>query len=829
MSLHRFLTRLIWICVLPLIALAAYLAIDSVHRARIERDQLAANLAANFATAIDQNLSARIAALQILAVSPLADEAPLRQALYQEAQGFRKSFDSHVILADPDFRMLFNTRAPFGSELPALPRPTGHSAVESAIASGQPAVGDTFAGPLAGEPLVAIAVPGLRDGKTAFLMLAVFETAQFQSRLDRLALPAGWSLTLLDGKGETVARRAPQGQEAGASEDDGGRFVVESAVAPWSVVLEIPRDIYRAPLIATAIALTFLILGATLAGVFGGTLASRRLGRSLASLTGTPPAGAPPPEIDEIASVRRLLDEAADRRDQAEAAQRESEQRFRATFEQAAVGIALLGLDGRWLRVNQKLCDIVGYGNQELLSKSFQDITHPDDLHTDLAYVRQILAGEIETYAMEKRYLRRDGSTVWINLTVALARRPDGRPDYFISVIEDIQKRKEAEAERQASEASLKEAQRLAGLGNWSWDLREDRHVWSEEIYRIYGRALDLPPAVYPEVSAYFTAESWTRLSDAVTLAFTRGVAYECDAEVVRPDGTHRWITARGETARDADGTVVGLHGTVQDITERKQAAEALRELNASLEQRVEQRTAELLAANKELDAFAYSVSHDLRAPLRAMRGFAQALSEDYGERLEDGARDYLEQINVAGRKMGELIDGILALSRSVRGNPRNDAIDLSKLAADILADLANGDPGRTLAADIAPGLIVHGDTRMIEAVMRNLLGNAWKYTVKKDIAKIRVHSGEIDGLCGICVSDNGAGFDMAHAEQLFQPFRRLHRQDEFPGLGIGLATVQRIVGRHGGQIRARAAPGEGATFCISLPSTTSATENDHE
>ncbi len=817
MSLHRFLTRLIWICVLPLIALAAYLAIDSVHRAQTERDKLAAHLAANFATAIDQSLSARIAALRMLAVSPLVDQAPLREALYQEAQGFRESFDSHVVLADLDFRMLFNTRVPFGDKLPALPRPAGHSAVESAIASGKPAVGDTFAGPLAGKPLVAIAVPGLRDGKAAFFMLAVFETAQFQSRLNLQALPPGWSLTLLDGKGDVIARRAPPGLKAGAAVDDSGRFVVESAVAPWSVVLEIPRDIYRAPLIATAIALTFLILGATLAGVFGGTLASRRLGRSLASLTGTPPAGTPPPEIEEIASVRRLLDEAADRRDQAEAAQRESERRFRATFEQAAVGIALLDPDGRWLRVNQKLCDIVGYGNQELLGKTFQDITHPDDLHTDLAYVRQILAGEIETYSMEKRYLRQDGSLIWINLTVALARRPDGRPDYFISVIEDIQKRKEAEAELQASEASLKEAQRLAGLGNWSWDLREDRHVWSEEIYRIYGRAPDLPPAVYPEVSAYFTAESWRRLSDAVTAAFTRGIAYECDAEVVRPDGTRRWITARGESTRDADGAVVGLHGTVQDITERKQAAEALRELNASLEQRVEQRTAELLAANKELDAFAYSVSHDLRAPLRAMRGFAQALTEDYGEGLEGEAKSYLEQINVASRKMGELIDGILALSRSTRGNLRNDTIDLSTLAAGILAELAQDDPGRTLAADVAPGLIVRGDARMVEAVMRNLLGNAWKYTAKKEAAKIRVYSGEIDGLRGICIADNGAGFDMAHAEQLFQPFRRLHRQDEFPGLGIGLATVQRIVGRHGGRIRAQAAPGEGATFCFTL------------
>jgi hypothetical protein len=819
MSLHSFLTRLIWLCVLPLVLLAAYLAIDSVRTAQAERDLAAASVAKNLATAIDRSLNARIGALRMLALSPLADRPAHWKDLYEEAQGFHQSFGSPVILADREMRMLFNTRVPFGTALPTLPRPAAKAAAPTAMQTGEPAVGDTFFGPVDQERLIAIAVPGLREGKSAFVVLTIVEARHFQNRLDELALRAGWSLKLVDGTGKAIARRAPPGLDPVTEFEAARRFVAESEVSPWSVVLEIPRAIYYAPLVTAATALAIAILGATVAGVLGGMLASRRLAQSVASLAEAPAPGAPSPEITEIAAVRRLLDESADKREKAESARRESDQRFRATFELAAVGIALAAPDGRWLRVNQKLCDIVGYRKDELLNKSFQDITHPDDLDADLVHVRRILAGEIDTYAIEKRYLRKDGAIVWVNLSVALVRHDDGSPDHFISVVEDIQRRKEAEAALQAREAALSEAQRLAGVGNWTWDLRTGRHAWSEETYRIYGRDPSLPPVGYPELQTYFTAESWGRLGAVMEAGLAQGTPYECDAEVVRADGTHRWITARGEATRGADGTVVELHGTVQDITEREQAAEALRELNASLEQRVELRTAALTAANRELDSFAYAVSHDLRAPLRAMSGFSQALLEDYGDRLDDEAKRYLGQIGIASRKMGDLIDGILALSRSTRGDFARDEVDVSALAAGILAELARLESERAMNIEIEPGLVVHGAARMIELVMENLLGNAWKYTGKTPAPLIRVFAGELDGLRGICVADNGAGFDMAHASQLFQPFRRLHRQDEFPGLGIGLATVQRIVQRHGGEVRARAAPGEGAMFCFTLGS----------
>jgi len=179
MSLHSFLTRLIWLCVMPLVLLAGYLAFDSVHSIQVDRDLDAANIARNFATAIDQSLTARIGALRMLAVSPLADPGALNlSALYQEAQAFHQNFDSHIILADLNMQMLFNTRVPFGTALPKLPQPKGRAAAPTAVATGKPAVGDSFVGPIANERLVAIAVPGLRDGKIAFLLLTTFETHQ---------------------------------------------------------------------------------------------------------------------------------------------------------------------------------------------------------------------------------------------------------------------------------------------------------------------------------------------------------------------------------------------------------------------------------------------------------------------------------------------------------------------------------------------------------------------------------------------------------------------------------------------------------------------------
>jgi signal transduction histidine kinase len=242
-----------------------------------------------------------------------------------------------------------------------------------------------------------------------------------------------------------------------------------------------------------------------------------------------------------------------------------------------------------------------------------------------------------------------------------------------------------------------------------------------------------------------------------------------------------------------------------------------LQRLNAELEQRVQARTEQLQAANAELDSFAYAVSHDLRAPLRAMSGFSQALLEDHAAQLNDEARLYLQQIIVASHRMGGLIDGLLALSRSTRGTLRDEAVDLGRLAQRVQDELQLAEPQRQVQLSLQGDLQVRGDPRMLESVMRNLIGNAWKYTAHQPQARVQVRETVQDGQRWFSVEDNGVGFDMAHAGRLFQAFSRLHRADEFPGLGIGLATVQRIVRRHGGQIQAEGRLNQGACIRFTL------------
>jgi light-regulated signal transduction histidine kinase (bacteriophytochrome) len=253
-----------------------------------------------------------------------------------------------------------------------------------------------------------------------------------------------------------------------------------------------------------------------------------------------------------------------------------------------------------------------------------------------------------------------------------------------------------------------------------------------------------------------------------------------------------------------------GFTKITRDVTERMRAEKDIKQLNRTLQQH----TAQLEAANKELEAFSYSVSHDLRAPLRSIDGFSQALLEDYADKLDETGKDSLQRVRGASQRMGQLIDDMLNLSRVTRSEMRHETVDLSAMAETIAAELQKNQPERTVTFTIQPGLTTDGDAHLLRVVMDNLLGNAWKFTSKQANAIIEFGSVSVGEFF---VRDNGAGFDMAYAEKLFGAFQRLHAMNEFAGTGIGLATVQRIIHRHGGQVRAEGEVDRGATFYFTV------------
>jgi len=244
---------------------------------------------------------------------------------------------------------------------------------------------------------------------------------------------------------------------------------------------------------------------------------------------------------------------------------------------------------------------------------------------------------------------------------------------------------------------------------------------------------------------------------------------------------------------------------------------ESILRLNAELEQRVADRTAQLEAATRELEMFSYSVSHDLRAPLRHIDGFSQALLDDFAPKLNATGKEYLDRIRRSTLRIMEMVDALLELSRYGRSKLSKESVDLSALVKEIGAELLRSQPDRQVKLQVAEGLTVRGDGRLLKVVLQHLIGNAWKFTAGKDAPLIEFFSTEWEGRPAFAVRDNGAGFDTSYADKLFAPFQRLHSQQEFPGLGIGLAIIKRIVSLHGGKVRAEAEVGKGATFTFTL------------
>ena len=384
---------------------------------------------------------------------------------------------------------------------------------------------------------------------------------------------------------------------------------------------------------------------------------------------------------------------------------------------------------------------------------------------------------------------------------------------------EKIKERDEQILERKKTEEALRKSEGkfrvlVETVHDWIWEIdRENRYVYvSPRVKDMLGYE---PEEVIGKNPFDFinpgdvdkTAELFGNICKR-RLIFT-GLENKC----VRKDGTHIIVETSGVPIFDRNGEFMGYRGIDHDITERKKSEEEIRKLNEELEIRVEKRTAQLEAINKELEAFSYSVSHDLRAPLRIIDGFSQALLEDYSEKLDEDGKDFINRICKSSQRMEQLIDDLLDLSRVTRWEMNKEEVDLSSIAEDIIEELRAGSPERKAEFIVGPALTVTGDRRLLRIVMENLLGNAWKYTSKREDTIIEFGVKREETRSVYFVKDNGAGFDMLYKKKLFGVFQRLHREKDFPGTGVGLATVQRIIHRHGGAIWGEGEVNRGAVF----------------
>jgi PAS domain S-box-containing protein len=501
----------------------------------------------------------------------------------------------------------------------------------------------------------------------------------------------------------------------------------------------------------------------------------------------------------------------------AQEAQRESEQKLRATFNQAAVGIATTDLDGRFEEVNQRFLDILGYTQEELLNLTFLELTCPEDLARTEENLKRLLAGEIIDYVMEKRCVRRNGTLVWSLETVTLLKNALGQPEQFLSVIEDINSRKKAE------EASL----RLSAVVESSDDAIISKTLngiitsWNKGAERMFGYAEE--EVVGKSISILFPQERLQEEKDILT-RLRRGERIDhYETERIRKDGTLLDVSLTVSALKDVNGRIIGASKIARDITYRKRSEKELQEAQMQLslhaeelEKQVAQRTAHLNESVQSLESVCYTIAHDLRAPLRAIQGFTQAILEDYAPAFDDEGKALAIRVVTAATRMDILIRDLLEYAKLSHEDIPCRALDLNPVMEKITENLNQEITSKNARILVHRLSLVWGNQTIIEQIFTNLLSNALKF-VREGVApvvEIWAEAGEYGSR--VFIKDNGIGIEAEHHARIFEMFQRLHENEkQFPGTGVGLAIVKKGIERIGGQVGVDARVINGTCFYL--------------
>jgi PAS domain S-box-containing protein len=493
-------------------------------------------------------------------------------------------------------------------------------------------------------------------------------------------------------------------------------------------------------------------------------------------------------------------------RKQAEVDLSVSEQKFRSAFDNAAIGFAVTLPDGRIVDVNSAYCQITGYNAGELKDNTIDHLIHPDDQEENLELVDQMLAGQIPNFVVEKRYIRKDGQTIWVRESGSAVRSPQGDPQLMVALIEDITNRRQAEGALQESEARFRAMADGTPVIIWVTDPEGKIEFINRSYSEFFGVTLE-----------QVKSDSWTMLVHPDDMAGYVDVFFDCLREqkpfraltrIRRYDGKWRWIDSQGRPRFSKTGEFLGIAGSSLDVTERMRAERELKHYTAELER-----------SNQALKDFAFIASHDLQEPLRKVMAFGHMLDTRFSDQLGEEGQDYIARITSAAARMSEMLRGLLAYSRIATQGEAFVDVNLRKIARDVLSDLEMRLRETKGKVELGELPVIEGDPLQLHQVLLNLIGNALKYQRPGIPPLVQLSSHPVgEKRIRIFVKDNGIGLNMEDACRIFQPFTRLHGHSEYEGTGMGLAICQKIVERHGGSLSVESTPGVGSTFHLDLP-----------